>query len=400
MSQYLESAILNKLIESPTTELHGLESTMFRYYPDAANFVFKRLNSPNPITPQTIKVLFPSFQVISTDESLADLAEALKVDFLRTRFEKVVVDSLEDNWENDPERAIDTLINELTQLQTRKSLDLMDLTSLERIEIYRQRYEAKKAGKPLGIPSGISKVDQWLNGGFEPGNYHLILGDTGIGKTWLGLFFAVSAWKAGFVPLYVGLEGTFEQLGYRYDTLATGIQNSHLFHGLIEIDDYKYKIEQLGNVPFWLATFGDREIYTPATVWSQAIKVKPDIIIVDYLTEMGLPGKNPNEWQTALQISSMLKNTVALRLNVPVIAIVQGTKASSGASTLDLSNTAISFGINRPADMVLGITQVDYGLKIELLKGRFVKKKQQKPKCYLVVDWDIGDVQEDSQKVL
>lgn len=400
MSSYLEAAILTRLIQSPTSELFGLEPEMFAVYSDVANFVFRRLKSPQPLSPQTITAMFPNFSEVDTPETLDDLAHAFKVNFRRARFEQIVVDSLEENWQSDPDKAIDNLITELVELQGDKTPDLMDLTDPGRVDIYRRRYEAKRAGKSLGIPSGISKVDQWTNGGFEPGNYHLLLGDTGIGKTWLGLFFAVSAWKSGFVPMYVGLEGTFEQLGYRYDTLATGIQNSHLFHGLVDVDDYEFKIKSLNQTPFWLATFGDREIYTPGTIWTQALKIKPDIIIVDYLTEMSLPGQNPHDWQTALQISGMLKSNVAIRLNIPVIAIVQGTKGSSGASTLDLGNTAISYGINRPADMVMGITRLDYGLKIELLKGRFTKSKEAKPKCYLVVDWEIGDVQEDTQKVL
>src|SRR5699024_2253753 len=67
----------------------------------------------------------------------------------------------------------------------------------------------------------------------------IILGRTNEGKTWVLLFFLVSAWMAGIpVFLYCG-EMSENLIGFRFDTLYKNFSNSKLMAGSSDLGDGK-----------------------------------------------------------------------------------------------------------------------------------------------------------------
>jgi KaiC/GvpD/RAD55 family RecA-like ATPase len=287
--------------------------------------------------------------------------------------------------------------------------DVIDLTDKSRLEKYRRRREAYNMGQSIGIPTGFKSLDGWFHGGLQGGELYLILGATGVGKTWTGLTMATSAWKAGYIPAYFLLEGAPEAAGYRFDSLLANVPNSELFVGSMDYDEYEDTVltairgETSGQSrPFWLATMGSQAEYTVGHIWQLCSVKRPAIVVVDYLTLMTVPGQSVDDWRVAATISRQLAS-LAVRLDVPVVAVVQGTKGAIGKSTLGLDDVAVAYAITRPASNVIGVSNQGGGvLKLEHLKGRHTSGSSTSgnPAFYVKTDWNVGTVKEDNKRVL
>lgn len=65
---------------------------------------------------------------------------------------------------------------------------------------------------PPKIPTGFSKLDKVLAGGFDRGQYSILAARTGVGKTTAGLWCASTAALNGFTTLYVSVEMSAHKL--------------------------------------------------------------------------------------------------------------------------------------------------------------------------------------------
>jgi len=72
------------------------------------------------------------------------------------------------------------------------------------------------------VSSGVPVLDTLLGGGFNQATTTLIAGSLGVGKTFLGLHFALAGLRAGESVVFVGFRETEEQLLLKADVLADG----------------------------------------------------------------------------------------------------------------------------------------------------------------------------------
>ena len=409
MSDYLESTIITKLVrgEMSIGDLAGVKPDWFCRHREAFEWVLSRAGAGSIPSEGLVEIRFPDWHPTQNKDSTRDILDTFKIEIQRRWLDQDLMEAYGhisgDNC--DTRMAVEKLALGLRKYVA-DGEDVVDLADPDRrIATYQARVDAIQSGRGVGIPTPFPTLDAWTHGGLQNGDFYLLMGDTGVGKTWVALSVAINGWLAGHAPLYVSLEGTEEAMGYRFDTLVSRIPNAKLFLGDVPVDDYRRAVEnarQTNGIPFWLAMQGSRLEYTPGAVQLLMASMAPKLVVVDYLTLMTMPGEDSDEWRVAASISRHLK-ALALSFRVPVVGVIQGTRSSGQKSTLELGDIAISYAIARPADMVLGITKIKGGLKIELLKGRHVAVdagESSKPKFYVSTDWDVGKVVQDTKTLL
>lgn len=92
------------------------------------------------------------------------------------------------------------------------------------VDAYIQQLKEKRENpeKYQGIPTGYKKIDQ-ATGGWQPGEFSLVLGRPGMGKSILLLNFGYNAYKYGYNIIYVTIEMPLIQQRSRFTSLVTRV---------------------------------------------------------------------------------------------------------------------------------------------------------------------------------
>lgn len=84
------------------------------------------------------------------------------------------------------------------------------------------------------VPTPYESLTKWLGGGFEVGDYILLLAFTNVGKSWISSHFGITAWRAGFGVLHYSPELSKKQTVYRIETLDGHFNNVDLRRGQLQ----------------------------------------------------------------------------------------------------------------------------------------------------------------------
>jgi len=114
--------------------------------------------------------------------------------------------------------VIDKLKNAIRSTSTDYDSDYESFYSNRRMEALREDYDAPR---PLGISTGLSAFDE-LIGGFRAGEFTMMLGHTGCGKSLAATSFALNVAQQGFGVLLCSLENTELDVGWRVVTQISG----------------------------------------------------------------------------------------------------------------------------------------------------------------------------------
>jgi replicative DNA helicase len=299
-----------------------------------------------------------------------------------------------------PFKVIQRMTSQLAKLgrDTRmvRDLDLVNNAN-ERLETLRERIELRRSGrKTLGIPSGITALDQSF-GGFMKGDFVVIAGWTGSLKSWLALYMALNAWREGYRVLYFSLEMSGEQLGYRMDTLLGEGLFSHtaLTFGLEDItyDHYKTWLGEimLDKHPFVVVSNEDLDDVTQDTVLGKIEQWKPDITILDYHGLFDDASGASGEVEKTKNLSKAFKR-IAIKTGCPIVDITGVTQEKNklGEQPPELADLAWSKQLAYDSDLTLALCK--HGDLLECVSRK--TRRGRDFKFYLQWDVDKGIVRE------
>lgn len=302
---------------------------------------------------------FPDFEGLSAPaESLAAIIDHLRDRWRRSQIVEIVSKAAELTEAGETLEAIELLANRsrsiLVESDPLEDVDL--ITDYEqRVRAMEIRRERMREGKTPGIPSGVEWLDKKTSG-WRPGDFGLILGNTGQGKSFLLLLMGLAAWRAGNTVLYVSLELTQTDLGYRFDPFVYKVRNSQLFKGEIDPEEYAELIKPTGSMPPFIAAGhmpGRR--FTPAMLQAKIERHQPDVVLLDYINLMSRGGgyKDQN-WLEKMEIAADLLS-MALNKRIVILAAAQ---AGRGGETDDdalptKAQIAQSYGMTQPASVIL-----------------------------------------------
>ncbi|MGA7538393.1 MAG: replicative DNA helicase, partial [Steroidobacteraceae bacterium] len=186
--------------------------------------------------------------------------------------------------------------------------------------------------KLRGLPTGFTDFDK-LTGGLRPGDLVIVAGRPSMGKTTLAVnmaeYAAVHQGTKASVAIF-SMEMPSEQVITRMLSSIGGVPLGNLRSGRISDDDWvriTSATSQLSEAKIFL---DETPALTPTELRARARRIKREhglnLIVVDYLQLMQVPGTKENRATEIAEISRGLK-VLAKELAVPVIALSQLNRA-------------------------------------------------------------------------
>ena len=360
-----EVRLLNSIIETQDYVLavnSGVEK-VFLEYRDVWNFIVSHYESHKKVpSKETIKQHHQDFEFVLTPEPLAYYLDESKKESLAYQTRGIVAKAHGLINEFGPKEALSFLMEETSKLYKFSSnLKDTDLSGQwkERVEELRVRSKNPKA--IVGVPSGISVIDK-VFGGWQSGDFIVLLGWTGVGKSFIARLFAVNAWKAGYRPLIISLEMNKQQEGQRLDTLLNNGEGNFTNTDLIKanpdvIDKYEAwaKATFDGKHAIHLITSEGLETADQNMVQAKIDQYHPDMVILDYHSLFDDSSGAKNETEKAKNLSKAFKR-LAVKNAIPIIDVAAVTMAEGHSERPpELEEVAWSKQLAYDADLVLAI---------------------------------------------
>lgn len=272
-----------------------------------------------------------------------------------------------------------------------------------------QRREKIKNGEIFGVPTGFADFDEVTGGGFETG-FHVICARPGMGKTALGLAFALNIANNGDAVGVVSLEMPNVQLASRLVSNFTGIDFRTIFRGQkLNSQFYSSNVDaeinkalaKMSNLPIYLEDKSSMNIFElryKVAKLKREKKVK--IIFIDYLQLMEVETEKGQARYVAVgNLSKGLKN-LSKDLDIPIVALAQVNRESEGADKQSkpakLSQLRESGSIEQDVDMGIiidrpyarGVTQDENQVSMENVAFLDIQKHRNGETKTIPIGWD------------
>jgi replicative DNA helicase len=224
--------------------------------------------------------------------------------------------------------------------------------------------------KYQGIPTGYKKIDL-ATGGWQPGEFSLILGRPGMGKSILLLNFGYYAYKLNYNVVYVTIEMPLTQQRSRFTSLITRVSYNkvklpHLMSDeeLILIEKKLLKLKEEHKNYYWLidapqncsAQFIDSRI----TAFENVTNKKAHLLIVDPIYLMTASDRKAEDPVGAISWDLKL---LARGRDIPILAASQFNREShkrhQHGKDVDTIDAAFTDKLGHNTDNMIGITGDD-----------------------------------------
>ena len=248
------------------------------------------------------------------------------------------------------------------------------------------------------VPTPWPKIDQLLQGGLGNGDFGLIFGNPGGGKSWSLVAIGGHAVRLGYNVLHYTLELGEEYVGKRYDAFFTKIPVN-------KVDSHRDKIEELipqlpGQLIIKEYPTGRASVSTIEShiAKSTSMGVKPDLVIIDYVDLLSSRKTNRERKDEIDDIYTSTKG-LARQLNIPIWSvsqvnragaqdkIIQGDKAAGSYDKIMITDFCMSLSrkkedkVNNTGRFHLmknryGMDGITFGLEADTSTGHFIVKDE------------------------
>ena len=360
----LEAKVLSAVLNDK--QIHVLfqanPDTLFRTHKDVWDFVknYYEQNSTVP-TKSLIVEKFRDFQPVGEIGTTKHHLEELRIQFLEDNLRNALMTSAKQLNDHQPIEALNSIISKTSDLK-RISSDVRDIDATDVEDASAHFIHIKELSEKgiHGVRTNLAGFDNYLPGGISPGQFGILLAYPAIGKSWLAIFMAVQAWKAGKKPLIVSLEMTEKEVRNRVYTIMAEGYFSHrkLSAGLIDIEGFENWAKQhlKDKPPFYIISNDGMSDVSPSVIRGKIDQYSPDVVFVDYIQLMNSNQGGENEVVKIKNISRELK-VLAISSQVPIVAIASATpdNATDMNSVPSLGQVAWSKQLAYDADWVLAL---------------------------------------------
>ena len=208
----------------------------------------------------------------------------------------------------------------------------------------------------ITIPTPWEKINTLLQGGLGNGDFGLIFGNPGGGKSWSLVALGGHAVKLGYNVLHYTLELGEDYVGRRYDAFFTQVPVDKIS---TQKDKIESTIEELkGNLIIKEFPTGKA---TMTTIESHIQKVKdlgiePDLVIIDYVDLLSSKRRTVDRKSEIDDIYSSTKG-IARELNIPIWSVSQVNRAGAKDNIVEGDKAAGSYDKIMITDVCISLSR-------------------------------------------
>jgi len=194
----------------------------------------------------------------------------------------------------------------------------------------------------IAIPTPWPQINDLIQGGIGNGDFGLIFGNPGGGKSWSLVALGAYAVTLGYNVIHYTLELGEAYVGRRYDAFFTQIPVN-------EISSYRSKVEkEIGTIkgkliikeyPMGRASMSTIENHIKKCV---GLNFKPDLIIIDYVDLLRSKKKNREKKEEIDDIYTSTKG-LARELNLPIWSVSQVNRAGAKDDVIEGDKSSGSY---------------------------------------------------------
>ena len=246
------------------------------------------------------------------------------------------------------------------------------------------------------IPTPWARINELLQGGLGNGDFGLIFGNPGGGKSWSLVALGGFAVRMGYNVVHYTLELGEQYVGRRYDAFFSKIPVDRILKNRERIEEIMPSLEGeliIKEFPTGRATMSTIESHITKIT---DMGVKPDLVIIDYVDLLGTKKKTADRKGEIDDIYQSTKG-LARQLDIPIWSvsqvnragakddIVEGDKAAGSYDKIMITDVCISLS-RKKADKVngtgrfhimknrYGIDGLTFGVEADTSTGHFVVK--------------------------
>ena len=248
------------------------------------------------------------------------------------------------------------------------------------------------------VPTPWDKINNLLQGGLGNGDFGLIFGNPGGGKSWSLVALGGHAVRLGYNVLHYTLELGEDYVGKRYDAFFTKIPVN-------KVNSHREKIEEIipqlpgkliiKEFPTGRATISTIESHIAK---STSMGINPDLVIIDYVDLLSSRKKNRERKDEIDDIYTSTKG-LARQLDIPIWSVsqvnragaqdkvIQGDKAAGSYDKIMITDFCMSLSrkkedkVNNTGRFHLmknryGMDGITFGLEADTSTGHFIVKDE------------------------
>ena len=225
------------------------------------------------------------------------------------------------------------------------------------------------------VPTPWDKINGLLQGGLGNGDFGLIFGNPGGGKSWSLVAMGGHAVKMGYNVLHYTLELGEEYVGKRYDAFFTKIPVN-------KIDSHRDKVEDMipqlpGKLIIKEYPTGRASVSTIEShiAKSNSMGFKPDLIIIDYVDLLSSRKTNRERKDEIDDIYTSTKG-LAKQLDLPIWSVSQVNRAGAQDNVIQGDKAAGSYDKIMITDFCMSLSRkkedkVNNTGRFHLMKNRY-----------------------------
>lgn len=344
-------------------------------------------------TVEIIQTTYRDFEPVATDSPTKYYVDKLRNDVRSAKIREIILSVGTSLAADKPAKLItDDLVKHVADL-TRYEEGNQDVNMADTADAIRHferlRARAEKHGGTPGIRTGFRAIDTHYPTGFAPGNYVVIIGWPGRGKSWFSGLLAVKAYQAGYKPMFVTAEMSPREMQARlYNMMGSGMfQMSDFQTGAIDLDEFRTWGKKTfdGHPDFPVVTSGGK--VTSSSVLAKIERHKPDIVFCDYMQLMG-DARNSNEMTDRMGNLSVELKELARSAEIPVVAISAVTKENGMTQDAPpmLHQVRWAKSIEYDADLAMAVHKYDESDSVEVIS----RKNRHGPDFGFFLNADFG----------